>query len=325
MITETTTIAEESNSCIDYALGKIAFELCNHPHYMTSEGDTKPYGTRIDEYGYLGIHHPANITLDLTPADEYVGALQLSCNKEDENVIKLAKIRQISIKVMDPGDELNKSPMEGQQYAFRLLCSEDGERWKILFDTTETECPYRRGWMHFKLRATEKDATPNSGVVTMRYFRIHALHNPVSSGFHVVRLRLFNFEREDMPAGEEIILPTSGYHEYEDNDTTPLATKLLNIAERLYRGTRDRFKTASEDEEKSFRDVYDHIIEKAFELQAVDGKIDQVRKIITPLISKKMEQKQIQGIASVRKQWALSLGLLITYTLVSIFCALKVR
>lgn len=283
-------LAEQSSerSVVDYALGKIALEHCNHPEYMTMEGDEKDYGTNIPDYGYLGIHHPSNITLDLGSE---------------------VSVQQISIKFMDPNDEKNKKPNKEQCYAFRLLCSNDMLRWQVLYDSTATDRPYRIGWIHLILCYDVK----------MRYFRVHALHNPANSGFHIVRLRLFNIVNESVPTGEKIELSDSKECEYEVNDTTPLATKLLNIAERLYRGSVDESGNGS----NGFKEVYNYVVERAFELQAVDGKVDQVRKIITPLISDKMEKKQRDSIKSTKWQWFISCFFIVAYVVVSIICSIK--
>ena len=225
---------------------------------------------------------------------------------------------------MDANDSLNLTPMKGQEYAFRLLCSEDGRMWRVLYDSTNTDTPYRVGWSHFIFRDSEALEVANSGAQRMRYFRVHALHNPVSSGFHVVRLRLFGAEKS-MPHGDTIILQSNGAYDTEINDTTPLATKLLNIAERLYSSTPDVYKLSPKTEVErdassvvDFNAVYNHVVEKAFELQAVDGKVDQVRKIVAPLISRKMEEKMVDGVKSMRREWMIMISLLALYIVVKL-------
>ncbi len=286
-------------TCTDYAFGKIALEHCNHPEYMTQKGDRRPYGSSLKKickyYGYLGVHHPANVTLDL--------GLD-------------APVKQISIKFMDPKDKLNRTPNKLQKYAFRLLCSNDMSRWRVLYDTTSTSEPYRVGWVHFKFE--------NNEALEMRYFRVHALHNPANSGFHIVRLRLFDeYTTRVLHQEKTTILPSplNGGYEFEINDTTPLATKLMNIAERLYRGTRENAtgKTAPQ----GFEEIYNYVVERAFELQAVDGKVDQVRKIITPLISDRMDKKQQKSVKSTKWQWFFSLTFIIIYIVVSIYGEIK--
>ena len=280
--------------CIDYAFGKVALEHCNHPEYMTQKGDRRPYGSSLKKrskyYGYLGVHHPANITLDL--------GLD-------------ASVKQISIKFMDPKDKLNRTPNKLQKYAFRLLCSNDMSQWRVLYDTTTTSDPYRVGWVHFKFE--------NNEALGMRYFRVHALHNPANSGFHIVRLHLFNeYTTRVLHQEKTTILPSplNGGYESEINDTTPLATKLLNIAERLYRGTRGNAEGNAGPQ--GFEEIYNYVVERAFELQAVDGKVDQVRKIITPLISDRMDKKQQESIKSTKWQWVISLVMIVIYIVVSI-------
>ena len=212
---------------------------------------------------------------------------------------------------MDPNDTKNKKPNKEQCYAFRLLCSNDMLQWQILYDSTATDKPYRIGWFHLRLEEN----------VTMRFFRVHALHNPANSGFHIVRLRLFNIENKTVPDSEIIESLVPNECEYEVNDTTPLATKLLNIAERLYRGSVDETGNGS----ANFKEVYNYVVERAFELQAVDGKVDQVRKIITPLISEKMEKKQRDSIKSTKWQWFMSCFFIVAYIVVSIICSIKAK
>ncbi len=274
----------EKTQCREFAAGKIALELCNHPAFLTAPGDCEPYSTKTG--GYLGIHHPANVTLDLG---------------------QTAGVRQISVKFMAENDPLNRTPMPGQEYAFRLLASQDGHRWQILFDSTETDRPYRQGWLH----ATLKEACE------MRYFRVHALHNPVSSGFQIVRLRLFDSVNRSMPEGEWVEL--SSTRECEINDTTPLATKLQNLAERLYRSVPEEDKDAAHPEKKEqFDKIYNHIVEKAFELQAVDGRIDQIRNIITPHFAKSLDERYADNKRAMHREWTTTLVLFIIFVIVKL-------
>ena len=67
---------------------------------------------------------------------------------------------------------------------------------------------------------------------------------------------------------------------------TPLATKLLNLLNKLSNCISDERKNSEE-----FKELHNFIIEKSFELEAVDGKIDQIRKIITPHVTKSIDQK----------------------------------
>lgn len=76
--------------------------------------------------------------------------------------------------------------------------------------------------------------------VRMRYFRIHALHNPANSGFHVVRLRLYNKEYDKMKLGEKMTLQTG--NETEIKDALPLSARLLNLSQRLDVATPDTIK-----------------------------------------------------------------------------------
>lgn len=239
---------------VDYAAGKVALELSNHPEFMTAEDNCNTYHNRVG--GYLGIHHPANVTIDL----------------EEE-----VEVKQIFIKFMDPNDPLNLTPMEGQSYAFRLLSSVDGERWQLLYESFTTDKPYRVGWVYGTLPENHK----------MRYFRVHALDNPASSGFHIVRLRLYNQENPELVSElaltEDNLIELATSYEVEVGDSTPLSIKLQNLSEQLYRSVPEAYR------DERFNALHSDIIEKSFELQAVDGRIDQIRNIITPHLGKTID------------------------------------
>ena len=268
---------------IDYAAGKVALELSNHPEFMTAEGNCNTYHNR--EGGYLGIHHPANVTIDL----------------EEE-----VEVKQLFIKFMDPNDPLNLTPMDKQSYAFRLLSSVDGERWQLLFESFTTDKPYRVGWVYGTLPDNHK----------MRYFRVHALDNPASSGFHIVRLRLYNLENpelvEELSLTEDNRIELAKTYEVEVGDSTPLSVRLQNLSEQLYRSVPEIYR------DERFNTLHGDIIEKSFELQAVDGRIDQVRNIITPHIGKSMSDDYIKNKRTFWIQTVTSIALVVIYVVIMI-------
>lgn len=239
---------------IDFALEKPVMEFCNHPKDMTRPGDNLPYDSVTG--GYLGIHHPANITVDL------------------ENI---CKVKQVAIKFFDCEDSLCKqSDTKCHMYAFRLLCSEDAEKWTVLYDSTtqSDKKRYVKGWVH---GVFEKEKS-------MRYFRIHALHNPSSSGFHVVRLRLLDQEDDSLKRGQEIVF--SSDCDVETGDSTPLSTQLYNLLGRISSRLNDNTKKKS-----TYLNLSNHIFEKALEFEAIDGRIDQIRRVVTPHIESKLTEK----------------------------------
>lgn len=268
---------------IDYAAGKVAMELSNHPEHMTAEGNSLTYHNR--EGGYLGIHHPANITIDL----------------EEE-----VDVKQVFIKFMDPNDALNLTPMKGQCYAFRLLSSLDGERWKLLYESFTTDKPYRVGWIYGIFPEKHR----------MRYFRVNALDNPSSSGFHIVRLRLYNDENpvliSELGLGDENKIEFASKPETEVGDSTPLAIKLQNLSEQLYRSVPNDYR------DERFVALHSDIIEKSFELQAVDGRIDQVRSIITPHIGKTINDDYRKNKRAFWVQTLISIVLIVLYVTIMI-------
>lgn len=240
---------------MDFAAGKPAMEFCNHPLDMTKPGDELPYDSVNG--GYLGIHHPANITVDLEA---------------------ICSVKQVSIKFFDCDDPLCKqSDTKYHSYAFRLLCSEDGQRWSVIYDSTAQSDGrrYVKGWVYGVFDKPQ----------AMRYFRIHALHNPSSSGFHVVRLRLLDVEDPALKRGQEIVFPV--YRDIELGDSTPLSTQLYNLLGRISSRLTPQTKQKS-----SYQQLSNHIFEKALEFEAIDGRIDQIRKVVTPHIESKLLEKK---------------------------------
>ena len=284
---------------VDLALKKTVLEFCNHPEQLTAEGDELEYDAT--KGGYLGIHHPAFITVDME---------------------KEVKVKQISMKLYDSAETLNKTKVPEKQagnyssrYAFRLLCSTDMESWKVLYDTTkaiepygdkaaDNRKPYRKGWQWAVFDEP----------VRMRYFRIHALHNPANSGFHVVRLRLYNKEYDKMKLGEKMTLQTG--NETEIKDALPLSARLLNLSQRLDVATPDTIKKGNDREYLSLKN---QIVERSIEVHTVDGKVDQFRRIITPHMVKFLEDHYINERKTNLISWTVTLSLIFIKSVFEVF------
>lgn len=284
---------------VDLALKKPVLEFCNHPEQLTAEGDELEYDAT--KGGYLGIHHPAFITVDME---------------------KEVKVKQISMKLYDSAETLNKTKVPEKQagnyssrYAFRLLCSTDMESWKVLYDTTKAiepygdkaagnRKPYRKGWQWAVFDEP----------VRMRYFRIHALHNPANSGFHVVRLRLYNKEYDKMKQGEKMTLQTG--NETEIKDALPLSARLLNLSQRLDVATPDTIKKGNDREYLSLKN---QIVERSIEVHTVDGKVDQFRRIITPHMVKFLEDHYINERKTNLISWTVTLSLIFIKSVFEVF------
>ena len=248
----------------DLALGKNVLEFCNHPHHMTEEGDNMDYNTLTG--GYLGIHHPSFITLDLE---------------------KVVAIKQISMKLIDWDDDCNKSEPRNtkQHYAYRLLYSEDKLTWTILYDTTATDKVYRRGWQWGVFDQP----------IRMRYFRIHALHNPANSGFHVVRLRLFDEENPTLQIGDRLDIQTP--YSLEVGDAVPISTRIMNLVQRLSDTVSESHKQTND-----YKSLVNEVLGESMVFDTVDGRVDQFRQIITPYVAGNLksdyEKDSFQNITS---------------------------
>ena len=284
---------------VDLALKKPVLEFCNHPEQLTAEGNDLEYDAING--GYLGIHHPAFITVDLE---------------------KTVEVKQISMKLYDSAETLNKTKVPKKQagnyssrYAFRLLCSTDMESWKVLYDTTKATEPYgdkaagnrktyRKGWQWAVFDEP----------VRMRYFRIHALHNPANSGFHVVRLRLYDKEYDKMKLGEKMTLQSE--NETEIKDALPLSARLLNLSQRLDVATPDTIKKEKDGEYLSLKN---QIVERSIEVHTVDGKVDQFRRIITPHMVKFLEDHYTNERKTNLISWTVTLSLIFIKSVFEVF------
>lgn len=284
---------------VDLALKKPVLEFCNHPEQLTAEGNDLEYDAING--GYLGIHHPAFITVDLE---------------------KTVEVKQISMKLYDSAETLNKTKVPEKQagnyssrYAFRLLCSTDMESWKVLYDTTKATEPYgdkaagnrktyRKGWQWAVFDEPAR----------MRYFRIHALHNPANSGFHVVRLRLYDKEYDKMKLGEKMTLQSE--NETEIKDALPLSARLLNLSQRLDVATPDTIKKGNDGEYLSLKN---QIVERSIEVHTVDGKVDQFRRIITPHMVKFLEDHYTNERKTNLISWTVTLSLIFIKSVFEVF------
>ena len=283
---------------VDLALKKPVLEFCNHPEQLTAEGNDREYDAING--GYLGIHHPAFITVDLE---------------------KTVEVKQISMKLYDCTDSLNKTVIPPNQdenyrnrYAFRLLCSEDMISWTVLYDTTKAEEPY--GDKAAGNRKPYRTVCPWAVFgkpVRMRYFRIHAMHNPANSGFHVVRLRLYDKEHDKMKLGEKMTLQT--VNEIEVRDALPLSARLLNLSQRLDVATPNKIK----ENDLEYLSLKNQIVERSIEVHTVDGKVDQFRRIITPHIVKFLEDNYINERKTNLISWIVTLSLIFIKSVFEIF------
>lgn len=269
----------------DFALGKNVLEYCNHPQALTAEGDDCEYDSIRG--GYVGIHHPCFLTIDL----------QEPCD-----------VVQISFKLYDVNDPLNKTENnpKNQHYAYRILCSIDKENWQVLYDTTKANEKYgevdngglkiyRKGWQSALLNHPIK----------MRYFRIHALHNPANSGFHVVRVRLYDSENSALLSKSEL-LSISEPFEWEKGDAIPISTKLLNLSEQLSSIVPESYKKS----DKHYNDIINLIFENSVDLEQIDGKIEQVRKIVAPHIVAAFDDEYENENKSSINAWLLTIGII---------------
>lgn len=251
---------------LDLALGKKVLEYCNHSHYLTDEIH-RPYDNRSN---YCATHWPGYITIDI------------------EGIFP---IRQISFQLWDYEDSQNITPEKekssNQVYAYRLLCSEDKNTWDILYDTANTDTKYRKGWQTFKL----------SRSINTRYIRIHAVHNKKNSGFHVVRLHAFTRHNQlyDHPLP---IICTASY-EQEVGDGYPISYQLLDLSGRIQDIITARTQQIDENGKKvildeslkqKYSEVIDYLFEKSTELDAITGKIDEVRKLVTEPVGKEFRK-----------------------------------
>lgn len=239
----------------DLALHKKVLEYCNHYEPLT-DGKENEYDTKS---GYCATHWPGYITVDL------------------ENVYE---VKQISFQLWDFEDPRNvywnKSACTNQLYVYRLLCSVDRYNWQVVYDTTGSLNKYRKGWQSFLFREN----------CQVRYIRVHAIHNLRNSGFHIVRLHTFQEMVPEFMKGDIQICDAA--FEWEQGDAYPLANQLLDLSGRI-QNIMPRNGISSELKDK-YLQLIDYLFEKSKELEAVNGKIDELRKLISEPVSGKLKK-----------------------------------
>lgn len=239
----------------DYTTSCEVLEYCNHPEQMLQ--DHVEYNGKT---GYCGIHVPAFVTVDL---------------------LRSVPIRELSFLLWDYLDPNNtdaeKAKKERMRYAYRVLTSEDRVVWNVIEDSLDD---YRRGWQVFTF------ATP----LTARYVRIHALNNLQNSGFHIVRLHVLDqirSSREVAPSFcKEIHEPA---FEREVGDQYPLSNQLMDLSERVHRVISGAKEPPAESVRAACLDLQDKLYQRSRELNAVDGKIDEIRRLIAVPVKSKFE------------------------------------
>lgn len=245
----------------DYALYKKVLEYCNHASYMTDKKTVKYDG----KTGYLGIHTPGYVTVDLR---------------------KTRYVKNICFKLWDYEDPDNECPEKAERsnqvYSYRLLISENKEKWTVVHDCSDlpVEEKYRKGWQTF----IWEDPVP------VRYIRVHCLNGKRNSGFHIVKLHAYDQIAELDPVDTKIIIPRTKSFEKETGDAYPLSYQLNDFSGRIQEalGTRIQKNPAA-------KEIYDSIVDflfrKAKEVDAVNGKVDEIRRLVAEPVKEEIQRR----------------------------------
>ena len=244
----------------DYALNKKVLEYCNHASFMT-DGVTSEYDGKT---GYLGIHTPGYVTVDL----------------QDSWYVK-----HICFELWDFDDPNNLCPdrkdRTNQLYSYRLLISDDRKTWRVVYDCSNSPAAkkYRKGWQSFIWEEP----------VSVRYIRIHCLNGKRNSGFHIVKLHacneVFNLCRIDT----EVSFSRTNSFEIEYGDAYPLSYQLNDFSGRI----QDAFgsRVQMDLEAKGIYDsIVDYLFRKSREVDAVNGKVDEIRRLIAQPVKEEIQE-----------------------------------
>lgn len=271
---------------IDYAYNASVLEYCNHPELMLDDG--VPYYNH--KTGYCGIHWPAFVTLDLK---------------------SIHSIGEISFLLWDYQDTYNYSPekdkMNDMKYAYRLLISEDMKTWSVVHDT---ESRHVKGWQYF--RFTNK--------ISAQYVRIHALHNERNSGFHIVKIHVLSDTTTKDEQGDVHEITNTKF-ESEVGDLYPLSKKLLDLSYRIYKCLPKDEQGVITDENlrRKYVDIQDSLYKYSHELNTVEGKTDELKRLIIVPISETFERLFNDNNKSLRKGlWVSIITILIWITTIII-------
>lgn len=247
---------------MDYAHYKRVLEYCNHYHPLTD--DTAEYDHK---QGYLGIHTPSYVTVDL------------------EAVVRL---RQIAFKLWDYSDPCNVSPikseMTDQVYTYRLLASVDKKTWTVIYDCSilSENMKYHRGWQVFNWKS--------GTCLEARYVRVHCIHNRRTSGFHIVKLHACDIPEEYENAETKVDFDKEQLFTKEVGDAYPLSYQLMDLSGRL----EDMLSSSMDGNENAqaiYSDIVDTLCQKSREVEAVNGKVDEIRRLVASPVGNMIRNK----------------------------------
>ena len=257
----------------DYALNKNVLEYCNHGGFLT-DGKTDKYNGVT---GYLGIHAPSYVTVDLQDIKE---------------------VKNICFKLWDYEDKDNECPDKAQLkdklYTYRLLISTDKMEWKVVYDCSKLQKDkYKKGWQTFVWEQP----------VPVRFIRVHCMNSKRGSGFHIVELHAYDQVARLRKVDTEISFDANHTFDVEIGDAYPLSYQLYDLSGRFQDALEKR--VAGKPNAKEIYDsIIDFLFRKGREVESVNGKIDEIRRLVSDPVKDGIQRRfKEENIESRKNIW----------------------
>lgn len=274
---------------VDFALNKKVLEFCNHAGFLT-DGLPDKYDGKT---GYLGIHTPSYVTVDLLAVND---------------------VKHICFKLWDNEDPDNicqdKQQRVNQLYSYRLLISSDKKEWKIVYDCSDlpSEEKYKKGWQSFEW------ANP----VQVRYIRIHCMNGKRNSGFHIVELHAYDQVVNLKNVNTPISFPVDQTFEVEIGDAYPLSYQLSDFSGR-FQDTLEARVSDNKDAKAIYDSIVDFLFRKAKEVDSVNGKVDEIRRLVADPVKDGIQSRFKEENLETRRNIRFSVLQLFVWLLLLIF------
>ena len=177
-----------------------------------------------------------------------------------------------------------RSPRE---YQYRLLVSDDRQKWTVLYDTSRHGY---NGWQGFQI--------PNG--VRARYIRLHGLTNTANEQFHVVELEAYDDQLPTMDVDYVLWRPVAPEDtaNTEIGEGVELTKRLGDIVDKLeHEILADQHLRI-----EPFQKLFDQLRFYVGDLSAIEGHMDSIRRqVMSPLTT------DLQGINKASR-WSLWVG-----------------
>ena len=228
---------------------------------------------QVDNYsalnGFAEFQYPGYLTLDL------------------KECIEIVCIRILLWDGLGQGGE----QADGRTYKYRLLLSQDHQNWSVICDTGDKGY---NGWQVFNFKQK----------TSVRYLRIHGLHNSANSKFQIVQIEAHDSDPPELNRKASLIKEIkSEFDEGEISDGLPFASKFHNIANSIESLVESNPLLNPE----PFKNLIFQMRQQVHDVEALENSMASIRREITEPVKKELEQSTKLGKYSV---WGFFVGII---------------